>query len=100
MPTMRSASIQPHKFLGIDVSRVRSTDSTEPVENTLKPRQSPVAASPVNNRLTPDRQQESCWRTKGQDSIFRAAATPASEIPGMFEIKRSLAFDEDDMDES
>ena len=100
---MRSQTMTGPKFLGIDVNRVRSSDSTEPVAPTLKPQQQQqvFAASPaVKPRLTPDRQHhQSSWRTKDQASIFRSPATPsASEIPGMFEIKRSLAFDEDDDD--
>jgi hypothetical protein len=83
------------KFIGIDVVRVRSNESTEAVERTYKP---PQGSPPSTIRLTPDRQVQS-WRSKEQNSIFRTAPTAtASEIPDMFSIKRCLAFDEEDED--
>ena len=94
---MRSQTITAPKFLGIDVVRVRSTDSTEAVApDTTKPEQK----SPVFKRVvTPDRLHQS-WRTKDQASIFRGTSmSPSSDVPGLFEIKRCLAFDEDDTEE-
>jgi hypothetical protein len=83
------------KFIGIDVVRVQSNESTEAVEQTYKP---PQGSPPSTTQLTPNCQVQ-LWRTKEQHSVFRTAPTAAaSEIPDMFSIKRCLAFDEEDED--
>lgn len=88
-------AVATHNFLTLDVVRVRSTDSQEPVIRSIK-NSSLNASSPIPIRATPDRQQEA-WRTKDQASIFRSS--PGSSPPqmaDMLSIRRCLAFDEDD----
>jgi len=83
-----------HSFLSLDVVRVRSSDSQEPVQRLVKTN-GPSELSPFGEKSTPDRQQRS-WHLGGQSSIFRSRSVPTSEIPDIFMIKRSLAFDDDE----
>lgn len=92
---MRSGPISTHSFLSLDVVRVRSTDSTEPVGSGQKETGTTHQPSPQAKKLTPDRQQYS-WRTKDQSSIFRPAPPSRTETPDTLLIKRCLAFDDDD----
>lgn len=91
---MRSGAITTHSFLSLDVVRVRSTDSQEPVQREAKADGHPES-SPFSKKSTPNRHQQS-WRAGGQSSIFRTPSVPTSEIPDMFLIKRSLAFEDDE----
>ena len=90
---MRSSALA-NPFLSLDVVRVRSTDSTEPVVRAVKSTLE-QQSSPIPNRPTPDRQQQP-WRTKDQSSIFRSLPASEKEIPDVFSIKRCLAFDDDE----
>jgi hypothetical protein len=96
---MRSQTLSstPLKFLGIDVMRTLSTESTEDVHANLKTPTKSI--SPAVKRTYTDRRS---WRIKDMSSIFRdppAVSQQHQEIPDMLSIKRCLAFDEDDEDE-
>jgi hypothetical protein len=97
---MRSQTLSstPLKFLGIDVKRTHSTESTEDVHaNNLK---TPIKSiSPAVKRTYTDHRS---WRIKEMSSIFRAppkVSPEHQEIPDMFSIKRCLAFDDEDEDD-
>eukprot|EP00539_Tryblionella_compressa_P000287 CAMPEP_0178736274 /NCGR_PEP_ID=MMETSP0744-20121128/2348_1 /TAXON_ID=913974 /ORGANISM="Nitzschia punctata, Strain CCMP561" /LENGTH=115 /DNA_ID=CAMNT_0020388727 /DNA_START=82 /DNA_END=429 /DNA_ORIENTATION=- len=103
------ASSQLLSIDSIDVVRVRSSDSTEPVNvssashKQQSQQQGVVVSSPPRNSTkspattlgpkTPPRELSS-WRCKESSSIFRST-TPV-DVPDFFSIERSLAFDEDD----
>jgi len=85
-----------HSFLSLDVVRVRSTDSQEPVQRVPKANANAnPPSSPFSKKSTPSLQQES-WRAQDQSSIFRSLSVHNSDIPDMFLIKRSLAFEDED----
>jgi hypothetical protein len=90
---VRTGIITQPKLIGIDVVRTRSTESTESVNASTK---TPKSIR-VPSQRTPEKERFS-WRTKDIGSIFRSPPSPSSsqEIPDMFTIRRSLAFDEDD----
>uniref|UniRef100_A0A6T6GBE5 Uncharacterized protein n=1 Tax=Craspedostauros australis TaxID=1486917 RepID=A0A6T6GBE5_9STRA len=114
---MRAAPIASttQQFLGIDVSRTRSTESQEDTSPFRTPtkagrhhqqHQQMISSSmsrPSSIFATPQRPRkdsESSWRTKEtMGSIFRSPSQPADDIPDMFSIKRCLAFDDDDDEE-
>lgn len=79
-------------FLGIDITRNRSSDST--VDVTL-----PASGKTVVKRNnTVESPQPATWRTKEVDTIIRAPRSPAStmEQEDFWTIKRCDAFDDDD----
>ena len=90
---MRSGTISPPKFLGIDVLRTRSSESTEGVNESIKAARNPD----VSQFQTPPK-GDLDWRAKDMTSIFRpppsGPATPSAV--DLLSIKRCLAFDEAD----
>jgi hypothetical protein len=87
------------QYLGIDVFRTRSSESTESVGHN-RTKSGGSVTTPSKQQHMPSSPQrstrEKSWRTKDMDSIFRCSSSPPSEIPDMFSIKRTMAFDEDD----
>ena len=83
-----------HSFLSLDVVRVRSTDSQEPVQRVTKANAN-LPSSPFSKKSTPSLQDKS-WRAQDQSSIFRSQSVHTSDIPDMFLIKRSLAFEDEE----
>ncbi|KAG7350827.1 hypothetical protein IV203_010187 [Nitzschia inconspicua] len=100
----------------IDVMRVRSSDSTQPVHTTSKssttadvpelPMTPPRTSSKSGSTLSPttprlsSESELSPWRCKETSSIFRAAPfipRTTAEMPNDFwTIQRTMAFDEED----
>ena len=96
----RNGTITPPKFLGIDVLRTRSNESTEVANSSIKMARNP----PSSPKQEPGRDDQSwrmidqSWRMKDTSSIFRSSPSKSSlpEVPDMFSINRCNAFDEDD----
>ena len=92
--TTMKGFVTTHSFLSLDVVRVRSTDSQEPVQRVNKANDEQTS-SPFPKTSTPSLQQKS-WRAGDQSSIFRSQSVQTSDIPDMFLIKRSLAFEDEE----